>query len=73
MQRPAEKLQRGSALACAAITPHCGSPGLPPLAVPPARSAAPDAKLNEIKGLLGKMLFSGSSMEKKVRGWAGAR
>ena len=29
--------------------------------------AAPDAKLNDIKGLLGKMLFNGAGMEKKVR------
>ena len=28
--------------------------------------AAPDAKLNDIKALLGKMLFSGAGMEKKV-------
>lgn len=28
--------------------------------------AAPDAKVNEIKALLGKMLFSGPGMEKKV-------
>jgi ATPase subunit of ABC transporter with duplicated ATPase domains len=28
--------------------------------------AAPDAKLNDIKALLGKMLFNGASMEKKV-------
>ncbi|GAB4823640.1 hypothetical protein N2152v2_010686 [Parachlorella kessleri] len=28
--------------------------------------AAPDAKLNDIKGLLGKMLFSGKGMEKKA-------
>lgn len=45
--------------------------------------AAPDAKLNDIKGLLGKMLFSGTGMEKRVSkgvwwgkgwtevGWAG--
>lgn len=30
--------------------------------------AAPDAKLNEIKALLGKMLFSGAGMEKRVGG-----
>ncbi|PSC69255.1 ABC transporter family [Micractinium conductrix] len=30
--------------------------------------ASPDAKLNDIKALLGKMLFSGAGMEKKV-GW----
>lgn len=29
--------------------------------------AAPDAKLNDLKQLLGRMLFSGSAMEKKVR------
>lgn len=28
--------------------------------------ASPDAKLNEIKGLLGKMLFSGAGMEKRA-------
>ncbi|EFN51164.1 hypothetical protein CHLNCDRAFT_28318, partial [Chlorella variabilis] len=33
--------------------------------------AAPDAKLNEIKGLLGKMLFSGTGMEKKVEWLSG--
>ncbi len=35
-------------------------------AVPASRRAAPDAKLNDIKALLGKMLFSGAGMEKKV-------
>ena len=39
---------------------------LPAHAAPPWCRAAPDAKLNEIKGLLGKMLFSGTGMEKKV-------
>lgn len=29
--------------------------------------AAPDAKINELKQLLGRMLFSGTAMEKKVR------
>lgn len=33
--------------------------------------AAPEAKLNEIKGLLGKMLFSGNGMEKKVEWLSG--
>ncbi len=33
--------------------------------------AAPDAKLNDIKGLLGKMLFSGPGMEKKVEWLSG--
>jgi ATPase subunit of ABC transporter with duplicated ATPase domains len=41
--------------------------------------AAPDAKLNDLKQLLGRMLFSGSAMDKKVccgvffrgRVWAG--
>lgn len=28
--------------------------------------AAPDAKLNDIKALLGKMMFSGSGFDKKV-------
>lgn len=28
--------------------------------------AAPDAKLNDIKALLGRMMFSGKAMEKKV-------
>jgi hypothetical protein len=37
----------------------------------PHYRAAPDAKLNDIKALLGKMLFSGAGMEKKV-GAAGA-
>ena len=32
--------------------------------------AAPDAKLNDIKALLGKMLFSGAGMEKRVCGVA---
>ena len=30
--------------------------------------AAPDAKLNDLKQLLGRMLFSGSAMDKKVGG-----
>jgi ATPase subunit of ABC transporter with duplicated ATPase domains len=29
--------------------------------------AAPDAKINDLKQLLGRMLFSGNAMEKKVR------
>lgn len=29
--------------------------------------AAPDAKINDIKALLGRMMFSGKSMEKSVR------
>lgn len=29
--------------------------------------AAPDAKLNDVKALLGQMMFSGDAMEKKVR------
>lgn len=29
--------------------------------------AAPDAKMNDIKSLLGRMMFSGKSMEKMVR------
>lgn len=29
--------------------------------------ASPDAKLNDLKQLLGRMLFSGSAMDKKVR------
>lgn len=29
--------------------------------------AAPDAKLNDLKQLLGRMLFSGTAMDKKVR------
>ena len=29
--------------------------------------AAPDAKLNDIKGLLGKMMFNGAAMEKKAK------
>lgn len=29
--------------------------------------AAPDAKLNDIKALLGRMMFSGKAMEKKVQ------
>ena len=38
--------------------------------------AAPDAKINDLKQLLGRMLFSGTAMEKKVRarvvgGWEG--
>lgn len=33
--------------------------------------AAPDAKLNDIKALLGKMLFSGAAMEKQVRWLSG--
>ncbi|PRW33209.1 ABC transporter F family member 5 [Chlorella sorokiniana] len=33
--------------------------------------AAPDAKLNDIKALLGKMLFSGAGMEKKVEWLSG--
>jgi hypothetical protein len=28
--------------------------------------ASPDAKLNDLKQLLGRMLFSGSAMDKKV-------
>lgn len=28
--------------------------------------AAPDAKINDIKGLLGQMMFSGTGMEKRV-------
>ena len=28
--------------------------------------AAPDAKLNDIKALLGRMMFSGKAMDKKV-------
>lgn len=33
--------------------------------------AAPEAKLNDIKALLGKMLFSGAGMEKKVEWLSG--
>jgi len=41
-------------------------PECPSSCTPTCCRAAPDAKLNEIKALLGKMLFSGSGMEKKV-------
>jgi ATPase subunit of ABC transporter with duplicated ATPase domains len=34
-------------------------------------NAAPDAKLNDLKQLLGRMLFSGSAMDKKVGGGGG--
>lgn len=30
--------------------------------------ASPDAKLNDLKSLLGRMMFSGTAMEKKVGG-----
>lgn len=40
-------------------------PSLPlPLPLPPQSS--PDAKLNDLKSLLGRMLFSGNAMDKKV-------
>lgn len=32
----------------------------------PSLQASPDAKLNDLKALLGRMLFSGTAMEKKV-------
>lgn len=31
-------------------------------------TSAPDAKINDLKQLLGRMLFSGNAMDKKVRG-----
>lgn len=31
--------------------------------------AAPDAQLNDVKALLGRMMFSGKAMEKKVGAW----
>jgi ATPase subunit of ABC transporter with duplicated ATPase domains len=33
--------------------------------------SAPDAKVNDLKQLLGRMLFSGNAMEKKVHGVVG--
>ena len=43
----------------------------PAFPLPPSylhqRRAAPDAKVNDIKALLGKMLFNGAGMEKQVR------
>jgi hypothetical protein len=48
----------------------CGSCGSPKYVVSGCR-AAPEAKLNEIKALLGKMLFSGAGMEKKVEWLSG--
>ena len=31
--------------------------------------AAPDAQLNDVKALLGRMLFTGKSVQKKARTW----
>jgi ATPase subunit of ABC transporter with duplicated ATPase domains len=36
-------------------------------AIETLQHAAPDAKLNDIKGLLGKMMFNGAAMEKKAK------
>lgn len=44
------------------------SPPPPPAPSPSPTQASPDAKLNDLKALLGRMLFSGTAMEKKVGG-----